>query len=340
VAWTSTIAEQAHKVLLLATSNTTVTSLASTLVIALAVLAIRRRQRNRPVRVGMLLRVLFPRRIFGNRSYFTDVGFVLLNAFAITALVSWSLLSYKFLSIAIDDGLTQIFGPMPADWAPAWFVQTSIAVLIFIAYEFGYWFDHYLKHRIPFLWEFHKVHHTAEVLTPLTNYRVHPVDSIIFGNILALTAAIANGFGHFVFGEAIPIIGTGDANIILIVFMHLYVHLQHTEIWIPFTGKLGHIFFSPAHHQIHHSTNPKHFDRNFGSCLAVWDWMFGTLYMPSKTPEKLVFGVEGAGARAHTITGALVDPMVDAVTQLMASLRKPDAPISEGPLPAKAGLPQ
>jgi sterol desaturase/sphingolipid hydroxylase (fatty acid hydroxylase superfamily) len=31
---------------------------------------------------------------------------------------------------------------------------------------------------------------------------------------------------------------------------------------------------------VHHSANPKHFNKNFGSCLALWDWMFGTLYMP------------------------------------------------------------
>jgi hypothetical protein len=38
----------------------------------------------------------------------------------------------------------------------------------------------------------------------------------------------------------------------------------------------------PAHHHVHHSANPKHFNKNFGSCLALWDWMFGTLYVPEK----------------------------------------------------------
>ena len=56
-----------------------------------------------------------------------------------------------------------------------------------------------------------------------------------------------------------------------------YVHLQHSHMWIAFRGMLGRIFVSPAHHQVHHSDNPKHFDKNFGSCLALWDWMFGTL---------------------------------------------------------------
>ena len=53
-------------------------------------------------------------------------------------------------------------------------LQDTIAIL-FLAYELGYWLNHYLSHRIAFLWEFHKVHHSATVLTPLTNFRVHPI---------------------------------------------------------------------------------------------------------------------------------------------------------------------
>jgi hypothetical protein len=92
----------------------------------------------------------------------------------------------------------------------------------------------------------------------------------------------------------------GDSNIILVFFIHAYVPLQHSHVWIAFTGVLGRIFVSPAHHQIHHSADQKHFNCNFGSCLALWDWMFGTLYVPGKGREKLTFGV-GAGSfsRSH-----------------------------------------
>jgi sterol desaturase/sphingolipid hydroxylase (fatty acid hydroxylase superfamily) len=62
---------------------------------------------------------------------------------------------------------------------------------------------------------------------------------------------------------------------------------------------LGRIVVSPAHHQVHHSANPKHFNKNFGSCLALWDWMFGTPYMPEKTREPLTFGFPGQ-PDAHT----------------------------------------
>ena len=60
-----------------------------------------------------------------------------------------------------------------------------MTIVVFLAFELGYWFHHYLSHRIPFMWEFHKVHHTAEVLTPVTIFRVHPLDTVVYYNILA-----------------------------------------------------------------------------------------------------------------------------------------------------------
>ena len=79
---------------------------------------------------------------------------------------------------------------------------------------------------------------------------------------------------------------------------------------------------SPAHHQVHHSTNPAHFNKNMGSCLALWDWMFGTLYVPNKEPKKLSFGVDPDDDSVHTITGAYVDPFVRAASLVHGALVK------------------
>jgi sterol desaturase/sphingolipid hydroxylase (fatty acid hydroxylase superfamily) len=187
--------------------------------------------------------------------------------------------------------------------------------MLFLAYELGYWFNHWLSHKVPVLWEFHKVHHNAEVLTPLTNFRVHPVYSFIFANILAFAAAVANGLGNYMFGDTAFQYALSDNNIILVLFIHAYVHLQHSHLWITFQGVWGRLFCSPAHHQVHHSDDPKHFNKNFGSCLAIWDWMFGTLYVPEKQREKLTFGLAGE-PDAHTVKGELVDPLVKAAGHL------------------------
>ena len=82
------------------------------------------------------------------------------------------------------------------------------------------------------------------------------------------------------------------------MFLLTYGHLRHSHMWIAFTGLAGRILQSPAHHQIHHSTNPAHFDKNLGFALAVWDWAFGTLAIPARTREPIVFGVGDEGRRS------------------------------------------
>jgi sterol desaturase/sphingolipid hydroxylase (fatty acid hydroxylase superfamily) len=75
---------------------------------------------------------------------------------------------------------------------------------------------------------------------------------------------------------------------------------------------------SPAHHQIHHSEDPAHFNRNFGSCLCVWDWAFGTLHAPQARRERLRFGAapEAGDAPAHSVTGVLITPFLAAWRRL------------------------
>jgi hypothetical protein len=59
---------------------------------------------------------------------------------------------------------------------------------------------------------------------------------------------------------------------------------------------------------LHHSTNPAHFDKNFGFALALWDWAFGTLAIPAKTREPIVFGVGDEGAPFRSTLSALAAP--------------------------------
>ena len=101
-----------------------------------------------------------------------------------------------------------------------------------------------------------------------------------------MTAALTNGVAAYLFGDTAYQYALAGNNIILVVFIHVYVHLQHTHLWISFRGLLGRVFISPAHHQVHHSTNPVHFNKNLGSCLAVWDWLFGTLHVAGQAARE------------------------------------------------------
>jgi sterol desaturase/sphingolipid hydroxylase (fatty acid hydroxylase superfamily) len=309
-------------------SHFSLTSLACALVIAAAFVAVRHWRRRRRLRLRALLRALFPRRILASPSHFADLGYLFYHVFLAGLLFGWTVISYQFLTNGLMGVLAAAFGPVAPTTLPAFVARSIITVMLFLAYELGYWLNHYLSHRVAFLWEFHRVHHTATVLTPVTNFRVHPVYTFVFVNILALSTALANGIGNYMFGETAYQYALSDTNIILVVFIHTYVHLQHTELWIAFSGTLGRVFMSPAHHQVHHSTDPAHFNKNMGSCLAVWDWMFGTLYVPGKESEKLSFGVEPDNDRVHTVTGAYIDPFLRAAALVRGWLprRSPPAP--------------
>lgn len=304
-------------------SHFSLTSLAAALVVATAFYAAQRIRRGRRVRLRTLLRALFPKRILHHRSNQADVGYLFFNVFVFGVVFGWSVLSYQAVSNGIVATLSALFGT-PTASAPVWISRAVITVMLFLAYELGYWFNHWLSHKVPLLWEFHKVHHTAEVLTPLTNFRVHPVYTFVFANIIAFSTAVASGLGHYAFGDTAYQYALADTNIILVLFIHAYVHLQHSHVWIAFTGWMGRVFVSPAHHQVHHSADPRHFNKNFGSCLALWDWMFGTLYVPAKEREPLTFGFPGE-KDAHTVKGELIAPLVKAGRRL-ADTRAADTP--------------
>src|SRR5260370_38219114 len=197
-------------------------------------------------------------------------------------MLGWGLFPWRD---RIGCGRTSAFGAQaPSPW-PAWTILTMATVLQLMAYEFAYWFAHYLFHKIPALWEFHKVHHSAEVLTTFTELRQHPVEILAFVNLIGLATGLVFGVITYVFGPGVQPFTLLNGNILLMMFLITYGHLRHSHMWIVFRGPVGRILQSPAHHQIHHSDNPKHYDKTLGFSLALWDWSFGPLPIPSTTPK-------------------------------------------------------
>ena len=302
-------------------SQLSLTSLATALAIAVLFIASKRLKRGRRLRWRTIWRALFPSHIVNSKSNEADIGYLFFNVFTFGVVFGWAVLSYQTISNGIIAGLIALFGPVtPTTW-PSYAPRAVVTAMLFLAYELGYWVNHWLSHKVPMLWELHKSHHSAEVLTPLTNFRIHPLDAWLFANMLAFSTAIASALGHYMFGETAYQYALSDTNIILVLFIHVYVHLQHSHMWISFRGVMGRIFVSPAHHQVHHSGDPKHFNKNFGSCLALWDWMFGTLYVPQKQREKLVFGFADH-PDAHTVKGELVAPLINAASHLKPLMQR------------------
>lgn len=269
--------------------------------------------RTRRVRASVLARALMPRRMIRSASGRADIGWMLFSVFLLGAAIGWALLSSEHIALVVSDRLAMAFGRPAAPLAlPGWAESLLMTVAIFLAYEFAYWLNHWLSHRVPLLWEFHKLHHSAESLSPLTNFRVHPVDTVIFYNMVALMTGLTAATVNHLLGRPVGMFGIGGANLFVHLSSVTLAYLQHTHLWSRFGPFWGRIFLGPAHHQIHHSDDPHHYNMNLGSALALWDRMFGTFHLPAERREKLHFGVAGM-PDPHGALSPLLRPFVDAM---------------------------
>jgi sterol desaturase/sphingolipid hydroxylase (fatty acid hydroxylase superfamily) len=234
----------------------------------------------------------FPKDVWRHRGTRVDIAFYFTNKLLFAAALAsmfiiaegardavLSLLAWAGIAKGLLSGL-----PM------SMMVLTSTLILI-LAFDFGLWLGHWLFHRIPVLWEFHKVHHSAEVMTPFTAGRMHPVEEFFDYGLTGVLNGIAFAIVITLFGEAY-VLQLFQVNIVLIVFYALGFHLRHSHVWMPYTGVWGAIFVSPAHHQLHHSLDRDHWDKNMGFIFAFWDRWFGTLVVP-EARQKVAFGVNG-----------------------------------------------
>ena len=271
-------------------------SLAGALLTAAIVYLMRRPGRIR-LRARALIRGFFPARIWRHPSSLLDYRFFFVSSWfyasGILGLFGFSEIAKRFTHAALD--LT--IGQRSTATGPEPLLTIAMPVLYVLVYDLAYWAAHYLMHRLPVLWEFHKVHHSAEVMTPFTEWRQHPVELLMFPLFAGSAIGILYATVDHVFGPRSQGFSLLNVNILLYVYMLSFLHLRHSHLWIAARGWLGHIVQSPAQHQIHHSTEPRHHDRNLGLSLSVWDWAFGTLYVP-ETRERLVFGI-GAEGKTH-----------------------------------------
>ena len=287
-------------------------------------LASLRSQRGRQVRVKVLLRALFPTSFLQSKSERVDLVFALFNSLVYGAIFSAAIISLTFIANQTHDLFVLLFGARPpSDW-PEPLLTLIVTLVGFLVYEMAYFSYHILCHRIGFLWQLHKIHHAAESLSPFTRYREHPLSILAAQNLTALWLGFASGVMIWSMGKDVGLFQYCGINVFIFIFYLTLEHLQHMHVWIPFTGPLGQILLSPAHHQLHHSRDKAHYDCNFGAFLGVWDWMAGTLIVPSQEKPKLTFGVEG-DQTARSVVASFFQP----VQQFLRSCEGPLAALFE-----------
>jgi sterol desaturase/sphingolipid hydroxylase (fatty acid hydroxylase superfamily) len=219
-----------------------------------------------------------------------DYRFYLINAVIFPLLVGPFLFGDASVAIFLNGtfGLT----PTPAvSGVSAGMVATlCFTVLFFVAYDLGRFLAHSLLHDVPFLWEFHKVHHSAEVLTPMTSFRAHPIDLLVMAWGGALTTGVATWLFHRFVNSGITFYSFLGLHVLIWMFS-LIGNLRHSQVWLSYGKTLNRWLISPAHHQLHHSAEARHWGCNRGFELAIWDRLYGTLCVPSDKPETFRFGL-------------------------------------------------
>lgn len=258
---------------------------------------------------------VFPKRIYRHRSNLVDIQIFLFNTvigvLGLFAAIGFGTMMTASTMQTLGNWFAQPELPAISD---TWRVVLATFIMV-LTFDFCKYWAHYLHHENRFLWPFHALHHSAEVLTPLTAYRNHPVFLLIRNVIYSVIVGTVTGIMLFFLMGEISILTIGSANAGYVIFNALGSNLRHSHIWLSYGPVLEHIFISPAQHQIHHSSAVKHHNKNYGEVFAFWDWMFGTLYIP-REQEILEFGLADSQGnpieQPHpTLAAALFHPFIE-----------------------------
>jgi sterol desaturase/sphingolipid hydroxylase (fatty acid hydroxylase superfamily) len=171
------------------------------------------------------------------------------------------------------------------------FLAAQPLAVQFLAYfllkDFLEWCIHNLLHRVPALWEIHKLHHSIVHMDWIGNFRFHWLEIVVYQGLTYLPLVI---------------LGVDPTVLLLVAIANTVIgHLNHSNLDLSY-GPLRYIFNSPRMHIWHHAaeTPPgRPSGANFGTSLSVWDWIFRTAHWPtadtapSQQPPQLGFqGIE------------------------------------------------
>lgn len=293
--------------------------------------------------IVVFLRSDEPKTLSGLRRFIVPVD-ILTHASARTDFLFWISRKLVMLLVAIPTGasitlacgyashavLATVFGKAEqVSDHPTALVLILFTVSMLLAYDISYYLYHNLQHRIPVLWELHKVHHSAEVMVGTTKDRIHPIDDVMNRVWDGLITGPVYGFWLFFAFDPVELTILG-INVYVLRNIIMMDFVRHTHLKISFGPVVNNIILCPHYHQLHHSTNPKHFDKNFGLMLSIWDRMFGTLHVP-KPNESFSFGL-GAESKEYQSTFALYVLPVRKIGRLLGLGRVEALPVAASPV--------
>jgi len=269
-------------------------------------------------------RYCFPKAIYFHRSAVMDYMYFVFYKMFFFFLVIPFLITQQAVAGRVLEVFSKIHPPLG--------IQPSLPVLFtfvftlsaFVIADFGIFLAHYLQHKVPVLWEFHKVHHSAEVLTPMTVYRMHPVDDILSATLVSLFAGFFSGFWLYFFDQPGRMITLMGVNMFVFAYYLFGYNLRHSHIWLSYGPFWSRILISPAQHQIHHSVAREHVDKNIGFVFSFWDELFGTLVVPDRKLD-IEYGLRHGEDKEFQFVGRLFLLPFKKCLQKWGPFRKPSS---------------
>ena len=222
--------------------------------------------------VVFALEILFPwrknqlvfRKDFWLDTFYMFFNFFLLNLIILIALSNATAEVFNDLLSKINLSLNSFQLINISEFPKFWTL-----FIFFIVSDFVQWGTHNLLHRTPFLWQFHKVHHSVKQMGFAAHLRYHWMEPIVYKSLLYIPIAIIGGFSA--------------KDVAIVHFFTITIgHLNHANLGWDY-GVLKYIFNNPKMHIWHHAKElPNHLPKgvNFGLTLSIWDYIFKTNYVP------------------------------------------------------------
>ena len=220
------------------------------------------------------LEMIFPwrkRESVFRKDFWLDLFYMFFNFF-LFSLIVYNSLSNLFVELFSDFlgffGIQNLVAITVSDW-PIW---VQFLTMLLVA-DFIQWNIHRLLHRSAWLWEFHKVHHSVEEMGFAAHLRYHWMETIVYKSIQYLPLALI-GFGL-------------DDFFLLHIFTIAVGHLNHANLNLTY-GPFKYILNNPVMHTWHHAKSlPKgSYGVNYGITLSLWDYLFGTAYIPNSGKDE------------------------------------------------------
>tara|TARA_R110002049_G_scaffold263086_14_gene439169 strand:- start:678 stop:1559 length:882 start_codon:yes stop_codon:yes gene_type:complete len=209
------------------------------------------------------------------KDFWLDFFYMFFNFFLFSIAVSGF---YKILAVFFTD-LSLTAKSLALINISEWNVWLQLLVF-FIVLDFVQWFTHILLHKFPFLWNFHKVHHSVKEMGFAAHLRYHWMENILYKPLKTFGVMILGGFEP-------------EQAYIVHFFAIAIGHFNHSNIKITW-GPLKYILNNPVMHLYHHAyTLPRgKYGVNFGISLSLWDYIFKTNYIPEDSGT-IALGFEG-----------------------------------------------